>query len=583
MPYARYLSPGRILVTFLALSIAMPLAQSQRSTTISTLDRVISVEINTQGAVATYTDHYSISKFSLVEEVQQSVLYVRLPNPYARQILEYPSSFEFKELPKAQQNPFNITKEAGGIKLAASRDSLVLGAEGAYVNFSISYRMFLRSEVVGSNLRNITLPMTLEGNFPIEIFSVSITLPANMLVGNTNASWNFFERLDVANYTLIWQKPSFHNASELLTTSLQLQAQSSNIVIPAIIKNLKFDPFTGLHVEEGYYVNTDKYASVSDLPSILLPVGAYDVGSRDLIGALKDTGIVPVANTSRSYAKVSPRIRLFYGTNYTFFVSYRLPLANYTTRVDDIVTVTIPLASNYTDFAEHYSLKVELPIGAKLMSVEFMDKKLNAVVQQGDTYSSELSYITRNIMDMPLKVTFSYSPLWAGYTPSMILFASGLVLLGAYYARSKRLEPLVAEGAEPRTTLADDLVHVAKKQLALQSQIEELELRYFEGQVSRREFRSMYENLKGDLDRRTAEMAAMSKKLRERSPQYNAKMSAFEGLQTDLRARHASLREIGFNYLNKKIPRSTYEELSPKYSEEITGVVSKIRAFLEEL
>jgi hypothetical protein len=77
-------------------------------------------------------------------------------------------------------------------------------------------------------------------------------------------------------------------------------------------------------------------------------------------------------------------------------------------------------------------------------------------------------------------------------------------------------------------------------------------------------------------------VAALSKKLRETSPQYASKIKTLEALQIELVARHASLREIGFNYLNKKIPRTTYEELSSKYSGEISSVVSRIRGLLEE-
>jgi len=580
MAYARYLTLGYVICLVVMISTALPLVQPQALSRPSVLRRIINVEAN---GLITYTDHYSLSKFSLVEKVQQPTLYIKLPVPYADQLVQYPSPFEFIELPTGQQNPFNITRETDGIKITASKDALALGVEGQFVNFSVRYRFFSKPIVVYSVVRNITVPLSFENNLPVDFFSINLTVPANTLIGTPNASWNFFDRLDTAEYTLLWQSPSIHSPSEFDVVTLELVMAVSQIKVLSVSKIVKFDPLAGLYVEEGYQISTDPYAAVSDLPPVLLPVGAYDVGARDLIGELKDTGIVPVANTTRSYAKVTRRIRLDMGANYTFFVTYGLPLSNYTTRKGDIVTITIPVASNYTDFAESYNLSVQLPIGAKLISIELMNSKLTDVVQQGDTYSVQEKYLTEDVIEKNLIITFSYSPLWAGYTPSMVLFTSGLVILGVYYVHTKKGGPLGEEVLEPGVALASELAHTIRKRLAIESQIEELELRYFEGQISRREFRSIHQTLRSDLDKRNAEVTNLSKRLREVSPQYANRIKTLEGLQIELRARHASLREIGFNYHNKKIPRSTYEELSSRYSGEISDVVSKIRAILEEL
>lgn len=526
--------------------------------------------------LVSYNDTFMISK-SDIERAELTSFNFTIPYAYASRIVSLPKPFSVSVFGVVNSDLFTLTEESGALVLTTSSASLLGLVQGDYVNFSFAYRIVISAEQYAIQLKNVTFPLKFATSLPVHLFSANISVPQ----GELWETPTYFEKQDLGNRTVAYMKFPAEETQSFSLFSILLSSYPASFTADTQYRTITLDPLFGLTVEEGYVARSDPLKPQSTIPPVYITNQATEISAKDFIGPITFSVHV-IANSSLNAVSVTPRFSLATGGSYTFFVDYKIPASNFTSRNGDTLAIKVPAASNFSLLVTNYTVTLNLPIGAKVERIE-----LGQVALQGlEIPSSGMARVS--VRDLPLDVlsqnltiTINYPLLWTGYTPSALVFVLGAVLLGTYYTALRK--PAEAEKAEatPSLKLAAEVAHSIKKSVALFSQIQEVEIRYYEGDMNRKEFRGLHQKLRSDLERALSEVRDSSRRLVGVSSQYGSRLRNYDGLWAELQAKHASQREVGFGYLNRKISRAAYSELSERYSREISDTISKIRSFLE--
>jgi hypothetical protein len=562
------------LISLIALTaVSFPWGLSQGISQPSILRRVVRIE---EYPLVSYNDTFMISK-SDIERAGVTSFNFTVPEAYASRIVSLPKPFSISVFGVVNSDLFTLTEESGALVLTTSPTSLLGLVQGDYVNFSIAYRLVIPAEQYSIQVKNVTFPLKFTTSLPVHFFSANISVPQ----GKLEETPAYFEKRDLGNRTVAYMSYPVEETQSFSLFSIMLNSYPANFTAFTQYRAIVLDSLFGLAVEEGYAARSDPLEPQSVIPPLYITNQATEISAKDLIGPVTFQVNV-IANSSLKAVSVTPRFSLAAGGNYTFFIDYKIPASNFTSRNGDTLTIKVPASSNYSMLVTNYTITLNLPTGAKVERIE-----LGQVALQGlEILSSGVARVSvknlpLDVLSQNLTITVNYPLLWTGYTPSALVFVLGAVLLGTYYTVLRK--PAEAEKVEaaPSLKLAAEVAHSIKKSVALFSQIQELETRYYEGDINRKEFRGLHQKLRSDLERALSEVHDSSRKLIGVSSQYGSRLRNYDGLWAELQAKHASQREVGFGYLNRKISRAAYSELSERYSREISDTVSKIRSLLE--
>lgn len=565
-----------LLISALTIgALSLPSGVSQIARSPSILKRVISVE---DYGLISYNDTYMISTYDLETTENFTGFTITIPSDYAQGIVTLPKPFTFKVIGAPDANPFNVSETAGAMVISVQRTSLLSLLKGGYVNFTIAYRLILSFEQVASQLKNVTIPLKFTTDLPVRFFQANVSIPVDKYWETPG----YFEKQNISGRMVFYMPTPVQQEQKFSLLNFNIASQITSFYVSEIYKTLSFDPLFGLYVEEGFSFYSNPLSPQTSIPPVYITDQATDVAARDLIGALTST-VVTVPNSTLKSVTVDPRISLLSGGNYTFFVKYRVPATNFTSRDGDKLTITVPASCNYTSLVKDYILTVDVPNGAKVENVNLGGANiLNLESPSSGVVQATIRNLPFDILAENLVLTINYPIFWVGYTPSALIFIAGAVVLGAYYTVLRKPTGAEKPEAEASTGLAAEVSRSIRKSVALLSQVQELEIRYFEGDINRKEFRGLHQKLRSDLDRALAGVRDASRRLTAASPYYASRLRSYESLWAELQAKHASHREVGFGYLNKKISKAAYAELSERFSREISDTISKIRSLLED-
>ncbi|HYA22331.1 MAG TPA: hypothetical protein VEG31_04075, partial [Thermoproteota archaeon] len=524
-----------------------------------------------------YNDTFTISK-SDIEKAGSTSFNFTIPKAYADSVVSLPKPFSVSVFGVENPDLFTLAEESGDLVLTTTSNSLLGLAQGNYVNFSIAYRIVIPAEQYAIQLKNVTFPLKFATTLPVSLFSANISVPQ----GKLWATPTYFEQQTLHNRTVAYMKFPAEETQTFSLFSILLSSYPASFTSFTQHRTITLDPLFGLTVEEEYAARSDPLEPQSTIPPVFITDQATDISAKDLIGPITST-IHTVENSTLQGITVTPRFSLSTGGNYTFFVDYKIPASNFTSRNGDTLTIRIPAASNFSQLVTNYTVTLNLPIGAKVERIELGQVALQGLSNPSSGVASvSIKDLPLDVLSQNLTITVNYPLLWTGYTPSALVFVVGAALLGTYYIALRKPAEEEKVEAAPSLKLAADVARSMRKSVALFSQIQELEIRYYEGDINRKEFRGVHQKLRSDLDRALSEVRDSSRRLIGVSSQYASRVRNYDGLWAELQAKHASQREVGYEYLNKKISRAAYSELSERYSREISDTISKIRSLLED-
>ncbi|MBS7648296.1 hypothetical protein KEJ17_01430 [Candidatus Bathyarchaeota archaeon] len=394
----------------------------------------------------------------------------------------------------------------------------------------------------------------------------------------------FFSYIEGSNKTIIEQSATTY--SDPIDCKVKIVAYEIPKVIPrTLYKRLKFDQLLNLHVEEGYSLNFKTY--IPEEIQIELPLNVYEVKTRDLTGPLEHT-LKEDVNLSKTIISVKPRYAYWnvlgsYNSNYTFFVSYKLDVGSKIIHSEDKFTLPIDLLSSFYNFSQNTRIEIYLPLGANLDKISVNDFALDDI-KKGDGFDYfEIFNATALILKGKVTLEFYYSLLWAGYTPGLTAGLIGLAVVMVVFPLKYRKKGLIEKVAVAGSALKEEFAREYINVLDLNKLIQDLHEDFVFGNVSRREYRSKQELLNNKLNASIKTLSQLKSRLQELGPPMADPLKELDALEAELQEARNSLREIRTLFLNRKISKKSYNELSEKYSQEIDDLTNRIIDFLKNL
>ncbi|MBO3762593.1 MAG: hypothetical protein JTT16_03805 [Candidatus Brockarchaeota archaeon] len=530
--------------------------------------------------VADYEDNFSFPT-DLLQNYNHE-LKINLPSDFANRIISFPKNFSF-------YSNVNVT-----VKLKESNNgtsfSILLPPVSQYpnlfyYNLSISYRLFLKPETQGY-VFNVSLPYSFETNFKVDAFSVEIYSQKGTFI-SVPQEFNLVS----SNTTDIIYKSSIvsNNMSFKKVELLQSYNFKNNYIYKAFTKTIQINPLLGIKVSDKYSIQTSPLlmafgGQAIPLPTVYLPRWIQSVHTEDALGPI-DFSQSYVANTSLIAINTKSRFSLMPGSNYSFITVYFIPLQN-TSRNGDLWEIVVPFSSNVSQVLPYFDLEISLPIGASLRAITINDTSINFKEVSLGKYEAQIKNLfIGSSPTSTMKVLVNYPILWAGYPISMLVLLSGLFVFAVYYVskikvRSQKVQEKITKKEYPEIS---QLKKVLRSYLDDYMRITELEYRYFEGKISRREFKSVHDKMRGDIGRYEREISRLLSTIRGSYPEFTAKIKNVENLVLSLQTKGASFREMGTSYINKRIMKESFKEYAKKTIDEITELVDKIRSEAEML
>lgn len=529
--------------------------------------------------IASYEDNFSFPTDLLPNYNYE--LKINLPSNFAERIISFPQNFSFT-------SNVNVTvkleKNNDGVSFCISLPQGNYYPNLSYYNLSISYRLFLKPEVQGY-VFNVSLPYSFETNFKIGAFTVEIysqkgtfiSLPPGFNLISTNATDIIYKS------SIIFSNMSFKKIELLQSWNL-----GNNYIYKALFKTIQINPLLGIKVSDKYSIQVSPLLMVFEgqtipLPNVYLPKWIQNARAEDALGPISSS-LSYVANTTLIAISAKSRFNLVPSSNYSFITVYYIPFQN-TSRSGDLWEITVPFASNVSQVIPYFYLEISLPIGASLKAITINDTNIIFKEVTPGKYEAQIKNLfIGSTPTSTMKVLIDYPILWTGYSASMIVLLSGLSVFAIYYVSkvkigSQKVQEKVTKKEYPEVS---QLKKVFRVYLDEYTRIIELEYRYFEGKISRREFKSIYDKLKEGISRYEKEISRLLNTVGS-YPEFTAKTKNIENLTLSLQAKNASLREIGTSYISKRITKESFKKYAEKTVEEITDLIAKIRSEVEVL
>jgi len=509
-------------------------------------------------------------------------LKINLPSNFAERIISFPKNFSFSSNVNAT---VKLEKSNDGASFSILLPSASYYPNLSFYNLSISYRLFLKPEVQGY-IFNVSLPYSFETNFKVDAFAVEIysqkgtfiSPPPEFNLVSTNTTDIIYKS------SIIASSMKFEKVELLQSYNLE-----NNYIYKGFTKSIQINPLLGIEVSDKYSIQVSPLlmalgSQAIPLPAVYLPRWVQSAHAEDALGPL-DSSLSYVANTTLMAISAKSRFNLMPGSNYSFMAVYYIPFQN-TSRKGDLWEITIPFASNVSQVVPYLDLEISLPIGASLRTITINDTSVNFKEVGSGKYEVNIKNLfIGNSPTSTMKVVISYPILWTGYSVSMMVLMSGLFVFIVYYASkikigSQKVEEKVTTKEYPEVS---QLKKVLRNYLDDYTRMIELEYRYFEGKISRREFKSIYDKIKGDISRYEREASHLFSTVRGNYPEFTAKTKNIENLVLSLQAKSASFREMGTSYIGKRITKESFKEHAEKAVDEITDLIAKIRSEVETL
>lgn len=395
----------------------------------------------------------------------------------------------------------------------------------------------------------------------------------------------FFSYLDSSNKTIIEQSAVTYSAPVTCKVKITV-GKLPDIVSRILYKRLKLDQLLNLYVEDGYSLNFKTY--IPEEIVVTVPLGAHEIRTRDLIGYLEHTLKVDT-NSSKALVSVKPRYAAWsalssYNNNYTFFISYKMDLGSKLVYSEGKFTLSSDIMTSFSNFSRSARIEIYLPLGANLLNSVLVNKLPPISTKEGDGFHYfEISNATNLTLEGTVSFEFYYSLLWAGYVPGVMTGLIGLIIIAVIFPLKHKKKGLLEKGVAIDHSLKEEFAKEYINILDTHKLIQDLEKDFILGNVSRRDYRSKQELLNSKLSASSKSLLQLRARLQELGPPTTDSLKELDALESELQEARNSLREMRALFVNRKISKKSYSELSEKYSREINELTDRIIDLLKNI
>jgi hypothetical protein len=374
-------------------------------------------------------------------------------------------------------------------------------------------------------------------------------------------------------------------ASALTIRANLLPAQAA-LQMPSLTEELVIGPWNTVQVTRTIRMINSGSTTVSSA-TVEIPIDSSSVTVFDDMGTVAST--VKQVNETMSVA-VTLRYPLrgtvantTYNDACTFSVRFTRPFAAYVSQPSfGEFRLAYNVSAGLSASVPEYTLRVVLPEGSVVSSSQ-PDGQSGA---SGTNPSVSFTFTNIESVGHPLVlVSYSYSPLWSAFRPTLFIGAIVAVLGGAILLRRRRATSARAEAPEVRADakLLNGYADSLEDELGLWADVEDLEESLDSGSLGRKD----YNRRKRILDERARTMpgtlARLSQSMRDVSPGYALLADRVQVAEKEVAEIRSGLSRSRAQFRAGRLSKNAFETQEDNYKRMMDKAKSTIESVIVEV
>jgi len=352
------------------------------------------------------------------------------------------------------------------------------------------------------------------------------------------------------------------------------------------------DSFTGLTVTDRFKVRALTYNTGGSIAFFIL-VKASDVSAGDAIGAFLPEAesvaqmsmfkISQPSNSSLTVVSVYPRYTVYPDQNYSFYVRYRLPFENASgiSPLGGTVSFPLPATTNFTSYADNFTIEVLFPVGAKLLGVRLGEYELENERSDPISFEATVECATEEMFESPVVLTYSFNTLWAGYVPSVGV--ASVFAVGLAYAITRRERAPEARAAPIEFEAVTKFVERQREKMRLEQALERLQEDLRNNRITRQEYKARSRIQSQRLEEVTRSIPPLKNQATKANRAVADIITGIEVSEAEISSMSSVIRDLQSQFAQKRISRAAYAKLLDNYVKKVHNERTSIGAALNEL
>jgi len=470
------------------------------------------------------------------------------------------------------------------IRLPAASGSLTFSLIQAYSNV-------LSSTLYGEQLE-LVLPVIPVLNNELNSCYTEVRFDRWWKVDNQTVP-SGYSQMKVGNVTVLSRPYGVQPAKSNLTVLLGFDSlRGERYVVTEAFRVVELNSFTGLTVTDRFKVRALTYNTGGSITFFLL-MNATDVSVGDAIGAflpeaesVTQMSMFKVShppNSSLTLVSVYPRYTVYPDQNYSFYVRYHLPYENASglSPIGGTVSFTLPATTNFTSYADNFTVEVLLPVGAKLGVVRLGEFELLNERSDPISFVATIERATGEVFESPVVLAYSFNTLWAGYVPSVAV--ASVFAVGLAYALTRRERVPEARVTPIEFEAVTKFVERQREKMRLEQALERLQEDLRNNRITRQEYKARSRIQSQRLD----EVARSIPPLKNQATKANRAVAdiitGIEVSEAEISSMSSVIRDLQSQFSQKRISRAAYAKLLDNYVKKVHNERTSIGAALNEL
>jgi len=402
-----------------------------------------------------------------------------------------------------------------------------------------------------------------------------------------------YSQTKVGNVTALSHTYGAQPAKSNLTIQLGFNSlRNERYVVTQASRVIELNPFTGLTVTDRFSVKALTYNTGGSITFYIL-VKASDVSVGDSIGAFLPEGesatqmsmfkVTQNPNSSTTTVGVYPRYTVYPDQNYSFYVMYHIPIENSsaTSPFGGTVSFALSPSTNFTSYAGNFTLKVLLPVGAKLAHVRLGDHELANELSEPASFSATIGGATEEVFDSPIALAYSFDTLWAGYVPSIAV--GSVFAVGLAYTLTRRERVLEARAAPVEFEAVVKFVDRQREKMRLEQAVERLQEDLRNNRITRQEYKARSRIQTQRLEEVTRSIPPLKNQATKANRAVADIITGIEVSEAEIMSMNSVIRDLQSQFAQKRISRAAYAKLLDNYVKRVHNERTSIGAALNEL
>jgi len=402
-----------------------------------------------------------------------------------------------------------------------------------------------------------------------------------------------YSQTKVGNVTALSHTYGVQPAKSNLTIQLSFDSlRGERYMVTQASRVIELNSFTGLTITDRFSLKALTYNSGGSITFFLL-MKASDVSVGDSIGAFLPESesatqmsmfkVSQTPNSSTTLVSVYPRYTIYPDQNYSFYVMYHIPYENASgiSPFGRTVSFALPATTNFTSYADNFTIEVLLPVGAKLADVRLGEYELENELSGPTSFRATIEWPTEEVFDSPIALTYSFDTLWAGYVPSIAV--GSIFAVGLAYTLTRRERIPEARAASIEFEAVVKFVDRQREKMRLEQTVERLQEDLRNNRITRQEYKARSRIQSQRLEEITRSILPLKNQATKANRAVADIITGIEVSEAEIMSMNSVIRDLQSQFSQKRISRAAYAKLLDNYVKRVHNERTSIVATLNEL